>query len=512
MNNNRDFVNIVKKWMGIVLYIAVVLEIIFFPSWQNLCGCIMALICWRIFRVFFFKKSLILEHPFAFVMFLSMFLYRYLPLIATLVEGKPITYGFEMAYQTFFFETLLFIVSALAFHFACNTQKRQNNLLQRFFYSAGFFNNNVKILWALGLIGVAARFYVYAQGFGSIEYGDVFGKFMTGVINLMYAPLCLLFPTLLRTSASVRTKRAVWCYTIFIFLLNFATNSRMAILTPVATLLLLFLLHILKNNVDIKSFISPAKIVLFVLFLIFGLSFLSDISLAMLANRGVRGDIKWTALIEETIETYQDERVMRILRLESDREQNRIKSYVKGWDETYLDNFILNRYGNMRITDETLYYADKIGWMNKKMQDDFFDQLWKLLPMPLLKMLDIPIVKENLEYSRGDLLASELLGGYKVTSHVGDGLATFGYLYFVIQFIIFFCMFKLLDGFVLYSKSGVMYSTLGMMNIFPFLGLFRNAGGCFGDLSFCIRGFWQLCFIYFLFFVLVRKILFIKFK
>jgi hypothetical protein len=511
MKNNQDFICIMKKWMGIILYVAVVLEMIFFPSWQNLCGCMMSLICWSIFRTFFLKKSLILAHPFAFAMFFSMFMYRYLPLTATLAEGKPVTYGFEMAYQTFFFETLLFIVSALAFHFACNTKKEQNNVIQRFLCSSGFFNNNVKIFGGLGFMGVAARLYVYAQGYGLIVYGDVVGKFMVGVTDLMYAPLCLLFPTLLRISVPAVTKKMVWCYTVFIFLLNFATNSRMEVLTPIVILVLLFLLHVLNDNIDVKRIVSPVKIAIFAVLFIFGLSFLSDVSLAMLANRGIRGDIEWTTLINETVETYQDERVMRILRSETAKEERSATSYAAGWDETYLDNFMLNRYGNMRITDETLYYVNKIGWMNEKMQKDFSDRLWALLPTPLLTALNISINKEKLKYSRGDLLASKHLGGYRVISHVGDGLATFGYWYFLIQWILFFLVFKLLDCFVFYSKSGIMYSALGLMNIFAFLGLFRNANGCFNEVNFCVRGFWQLCFIYILFFTVIKKILFIKF-
>jgi hypothetical protein len=403
-------------------------------------------------------------------------------------------------------------VSALAFHFACSTKKKQNNLLQRFFYAIGFFNNSVNFFLGLGAIGVAARLYVYAQGYGLIAYGEVFGKFMNGIVYLMCAPLCLLFPTLLRINVSTGIKRMVWCYMAFISLLNFATNSRMAVLTPIATVVLLFLLHVLKSNINVKALISPAKMLWFFILFVFGLGFLTDISLAMLANRNIREDVKWSTLVSETVETYQDERVMRILRSESMKEKNSIKSYVEGWDETYLDNFMLNRYGNMRITDATLYYADKMGWMNKKMQDDFFNQLLKLLPTPLLTMLDIPIDKEKLEYSRGDFLALAFLGGYRVTSHVGDGLATFGYWYFPIQFVLFFFVFKLLNCFVFYSKSGVIYSALGLMNIFVFLGFFRNAGGCLGEAVFCIRGFWQLGFIYFLFFIAIKKILFIKFR
>ncbi|MBD0850777.1 glycosyltransferase family 1 protein [Maribacter arenosus] len=57
----------------------------------------MAIIAYWVFS-YFLKEKYIRLYPFAFLMYLSMFMYRYLPLIATLAERKPITYGFERPY------------------------------------------------------------------------------------------------------------------------------------------------------------------------------------------------------------------------------------------------------------------------------------------------------------------------------------------------------------------------------------------------------------------------------
>lgn len=106
---------------------------IFFPSWENFCGCIMTFICWYIFDHFFLLRAIILKYPFAFIMYTSMFFYRFLPLPATLLENKPITYGLQIPYMTFLFETLLFIVSSFAFRFSFSLN-RKNNKLQKSYY------------------------------------------------------------------------------------------------------------------------------------------------------------------------------------------------------------------------------------------------------------------------------------------------------------------------------------------------------------------------------------------
>ncbi|MGK6351561.1 hypothetical protein [Parapedobacter sp. DT-150] len=495
-----DIISLSRKWLGILLYFAIAIELIVFPSWENLCGCIMELIVWAIFRTYFLKRSIILMHPFAFLMFLSMFLYRYIPLIATLIEGKPIAYEFGMAYETFFHETLLFIVSSLAFYTAVVQKKKSNNAIQRALYKLGFFETDARILWLLGLVGLAIRVQQLSVA-GEVEYGDVGNKLLAGLTYLQYAPLIMLFPTLSGIAYNRRRNIFIWVYVVVLFLVSFATNSRLAMLFPILTIILLYFLFLLKHNISIFRHFSLIRIVVLGIVIVFGLNLVSDISLAMLATRGVRGNVGRFELFNKTIETLQNEELMQRLRSVSLEEKNEVISYNEGWDEMYLDNFMLNRFGNLRISDRTIYYADKIGYGNKVMLDDFTQKALATYPTSILNLLGIQIDKTKLEYSRGDMLyqivdGKSLLGSFRVTSHVGDGLATFGYLYFLIQYIFFFLVFKLLDCYVWYGSQGIVYSTLGLINVFGFLGMFRNANGCLTDLSYIMRGFWQDCFTF----------------
>lgn len=498
-----------KKWLGIILYLVIIIELVIFPSLENFCGCLMALVCWLVFSNFFIKRELIVKYPFAFMTFLSIFFYRYLPLVATLIEGKPITYGFEMPYQTFFFETIMFLVASLAFHLACNNNIKSNSSLQIGLSKLGFFNSyNSSFIWGLGIVGLIAR--LIAFGTGTVEYGDVGGKFVSGIIYLIYAPICLLFPSLLRLKGV--STRPVFIYLTFVFILNIASNSRQAMIAPLGIYLLLFLLNALKNNIKLSSLVSPFKFVAVGVCLVFGLELISDLSLAMLATRTLRRDVSKLELFQKTIETYQDKDLMKQLKAMAAQKSGQgnpdaeIESYSTGWNESYLNNFMLNRYANMRITDQTLYYAYKYGFNQELMQNDFKIRLIALLPSPIINFFGISINKNNLEFSRADLLSRSSLGNFLVTSHVGDGLATFGYLYFPFQFLLFFIVFKLMNAYVIFTQNGVVYSLYGLMNIFFFLGMFRNANGSLVDMTFILRMFWQGIFTYSIVLFVVKKV------
>jgi hypothetical protein len=498
-SNKGDLILLMRKWLGIVLYASIVGEMIFFPSWANLAGCIMELIVWHIFRAFFLKKKIILEHPFSFLAFLSMFLARYIPLPATLLEAKPITYGFEVPFETFFWETLMFIVASLAFYFAIRRSKRRNNLLQRTLYKLGFFETDATTLWILGLIGLAVRLQQLSVA-GEVEFGDVNNKFLAGLIYLQYTPIIMLFPKLSGISFNKRRNTFVLLYTAVIFLASFATNSRQAMIYPIFTITLLFFLHLLKNNISIFNFLSPVKIIFIGIAVVFGLNFVSDISLAMLANRKIRKGVSAEVLFDKTVATLQNEAVMEQLRNTSLEKKSETISYSEGWDETYLNNFMLNRYGNLRVSDQTLYYVDKVGYSNEKMQESFVAKAIAILPSPLLAAFGIKIDKNDLIYSPGDMLymtgggTHAMLGGFRVTSLIADGLATFGYLCFPILFILLFLSFILLDSLVLYKNKEIIFSIIGLINIFGFLGMFRNSISSLTPLIYILRGFWQQCF------------------
>lgn len=75
------------------------------------------------------------------------------------------------------------------------------------------------------------------------------------------------------------------------------------------------------------------------------------------------------------------------------------------------------------------------------MYSDFWNEIIALLPSPILNSLGIQYNK-NERYSRGDKLKalstnSPPFASYLVTSHLADGLLTFGFLYFPIEFFSF---------------------------------------------------------------------------
>lgn len=500
----------IKRWLIITLIVSIISEMIFFPSLNNFLGCLMAVIVlWGFLTLF--KKEYIINFPFSLVLFVSMFLYRFLPLTATLLEGKPVTYGFEVPFQTFLYETIAFLISCLAFRLACR-KKSENNFLQRTLYKSNFFESDVYVLWGLGLIGLGARMYIF--GAGDTEFGDVGGKFVSGIRYLMYAPITLLFPKLLNIKSAVN-RRWIWFYIVFIFVLNISSNSREAIITPIAVFVLLFFLNMVKSGKHITDVLSPGKLVLTVLFVVVGLNLLSDLSLAMLTTRALRKDISKVELFQETIKVYQNDALMDMLRKERDEilgGQDDVQAYNSGWTETYVTNFMLARYANMRISDETIYLAQKVGYSNEKMQDFFVNNVEVLFPTPVLRMLGIDVNKNLYTYSRADLLYAlgtntAVFTGFRVTSHVGDGLATFGYFYFPLQFLFSFLIFKLLNTFVYFSETGIRYAPFALMNLFTFLGMFRNSNGFVLDLSYIIRGYIQGVITYLIIFLVLRKIL-----
>lgn len=507
-NHSIRQINLILK---VILVIGVIGELIFFPSIPNFFGCVMAVISYMVFS-YFFKVVYIKLFPFAFLMYLSMFMYRFLPLIATLAEGKPITYGFERPYQTFICEIILFLISSMAFYFACNPNKVifQNNLLQRTLEKVNFYKINHPTIWTMGIFGFLIKVYNLSKG--AAEYGDVGGKFLNGLEYLMFAPICLLFPSLIQTKYS--NKKIVWIYTILVITLNIASNKRHLIITPFGTMALLFFLYVIINNINITKLISPLKLVVGCILIFYTLNMLSNLSTAMLHTRDImlynadqRKNADKLKAFEKTIEILGNNSLMKRLKNKKNKKQNKsLTNYHQAWSEDYVDNFMLVRYANMRITDETLYLAEKKGYASKQMLEAFKNSLILEFPTPILKIFGLNFNKELFEFSRGDLLSGRSLGGYRVTSHVGDGLATFGFWYFPLQLIVFFWVFKLLNCFVYYSKNTIYYAPLALMSIFTFLGLFTNANGITGDLSYIIRRFPQNIITYILIFTFISMI------
>ncbi len=501
---SRNIVDSITYWGDRAIALALVCELLFFYTLPNLAGCGMTLVCWLLFRKVGLQVVVIRNHPFAWLIYLSMSLYRILPLVATLCEAKPISYQFERPYETFFWETILYLVSTLAFCLAVYRRRVRPHLLQRILLSLGFYRRPThRFIWLLGVLGFSVSIYLLATGSGT-EIGDISGKLLYGFRFFQYAPLVLFFPTLYtphHKGGVFSWNKGALLYLTLLLLVSLATNSRQNLLVPLGTFALLLLLAMVRSGVDVRTFINVRLVAIGGLTLLLLLPALSDISIAMLATRGMRSDISRKELFEETWRLYNDKSALR--QIERAKEQVvGITDYDDGWTEEYVDNFALNRYCNLRITDITLYHANKVGYGNREMRHLFFDRVIALVPMPILSFLGIEVDKVNI-YSRGDLLyalsrQAEILVGLRVTSHVADGLATFDYWYFPLQFLFFYLQFLLVDSFAIVTPRGTRYSLLGLITIFSFLAMFRHANGMLGEAQYLVRGFLQPVAIYLL--------------
>lgn len=512
--------DLVRRIIRIIAIVAIPLELIFFPSIDNLAGCFMMATVTIIFTTFFLKRDIIVGHPFPFLMFLSMFLYRYLPLPCTMLEGKPVSYGMEVATATFLLETLSFLMGCIAFSVICRSSTRIRGL--RVWYNTFHFYDEPsdKLIWIIGFMGIVARAATISLG----DLENVSGALMTvvsGIVKFRYMPLILFFPGLFKKDCEKSidfAKPILWIYTIIIEVLNLATNSRNEILYPIGIIVLLWLLVMCVEETKISQILAPKRFIAIVIVGFIFVSFLTSASDAMLSVRKVRSDVGFFALIKLTVEemtSKSDDNTVASL-----TEVSEAAPYSDGWTEEYLNNAFLNRYANMRITDETLYYITQLDDDDiKSLGEDFYNRIFSIAPQPLLHLTGININKAEYHNSRGDVLRfyagygnSYTLYNYIVTSHLADGIVEFGVFYFPIQCLLWIVCFKLQDLFVAMFDDKRIYSLYGLMSAYAFFAQFRNANGVFTDIGYLLRSYWQGIIIFMIMYFMATMLSRVKIK
>lgn len=502
-----------SKFIFTFTFIGVAIELLLYPSADNLCGCLMTVLSAAIFVWFGLNCDFVRDNPFSFVAYLTMFLYRFLPLFSTLIEGKEISYGMESAIKTFLLESILFIIATIAYvesnRIKFSIGKDKPALLKGIFDAIGLFNQpSSAALWILGILGLSSKLVMLSMGAFS-ELGVLY-KILSPFNVFSYAPVMLFFPGLLNMKCEKRINfrnKGVWLYIVILSILNLGSNSRSAIIAPFAIIMLMILLECFFGTINVNEIFQPKRMVLMILVIVIAYNTLNVVSNAILITRSVRGDVSFTELIRLSVNsivtsTKDGEETDEISIKSKDEVPT---SYASGWTEDYIDNFILNRFANIRITDEVFYYSDKLHGDSKGLlqEDLLINVICRVIPQPLINILGIKIDKSDYEYSRGDYIyyASGVgnvysLGGYRVTSHLADGMATFGILYFPIQVIVWFFIFKLLNTLTLWTSEGIIYSSFGMINLYTFLRLFTNTYGIASDFQFLFRGFWQSALFY----------------
>ena len=505
-----------KKWMSFSVVVFGLIQIIFFPSNENIFAVFIAVLAWFLSNSYLIRRNNLIKYTFSTFLILGYVLSQFsFPLILTLLEGNPITYNLLVPYQVFTHSFLAFITLIVA-HLLYKTWhiysgKSLKKKIQIKLFENHFFDSPTNLqFWIIGFIGIFANLFSKYSNSNSnlgVSDGDIVGKLIQGFDIFSYAPFFIPFSSLLRKSnKKVEVTKPLYLvlYSVLLLLIGIIANSRGLFMQAFTALGLAFFLGLLIGQIDYKIF--KLKYIIFGtlgLWVITGP--LSDLSTAMVVVRAQRKDISSTKLIAETIFVFQDKAQL----IES--KKLALLEINDAWDENYFKNIFFSRFCNLKYNDNCLKLSNKIEENDQRMFVYSLDRFWAILPLPFLDILNIEVNKNKVNSaSFGDYLymcsgGENALGGFRTGHFAGTGIASFGWyylpllgfgiipLFFLIDLYTF--NFRLNDSLnVVFSLGGLIYITF----IFTFLGTSSSSESIVSVYSFLLRGFIQSILLYLL--------------
>lgn len=487
-----------SKKIILLLFPLALLEFIFFPSTNNIYGICTFGLAWFISTKIVFEQIDIRDHFIPqIILFIFLCSFFFLPLVITLTEFKPLTFNMFVPWDVFTHQLLLVITISIALRVSANLN--MGKALSRFLQEKTLFFTppTEKQVW---LIGLTASFISYIALI--TDYGWV-SKLMVGFRFLILTPYILIAPQLYGNKKPTKLLFKLTLWTLIIASFGIATNSRGTMFMGLVSIVMVSFMNIVFYNMpNIRR-----KLLVGILLAIFLSGVTSRFAISMLAVRSNRADISPTELFQQTIAIYNnEEKYTQIKKIISQKDVYSLFAY---WDETYSDNIILERIGNLKVCDNSIFYSQKVGYNNSEIRRFLIEKLQSLLPSPILQVFKINLEKENTQFSLGDKIYAvytkneSYLGGYRVSSFHA-ALAAFGYSLYPITFASFVILFSILNCAVIKEQKRYLLSPLALLLSYEWFNLLNNNGGLQTILAFVIRGCLQYLVLYSMLFFIAR--------
>lgn len=514
LNENQTFLSIFKKWMSYAVFLGVILQNIFFFTAANFIGTFFVFLTWCIINKVVLKRHNFRKHSFSCFLILGFYFTQFgLPTIFTLLEGKPLIFNLNYPVSVFIHSFLAFLALLGAFILYKNHLNALRKFLTSFLKRLNFYEIPTKIqFWLIGIMGLSSIVVerVIFDGYGEDKTSSEFLSFITGIQPYSYLPLLLLFPAVFSDSKNYEklkvSRLLLLVYIAVLVILGIMANSRGLFMQGITTVGLVYFLGLILGRLDFQIIRARNVLIAFSgIWLITGP--LSDLGTAMVAVRGLRGDIPPKALMEATLRTYQDKDALKAYRELSDFK-------VRDWDESYFNNIFLSRFSNLKYSDASLQQAFQIRNPDGQMQDIVYGKYLSVIPQPLLDLLGVPLDKNFYgNASFGDFLymrnSGTGYGGFRTGNFLGMGLATFGWWYLGVLFIGVILLFNFIDSFILYEKGTYHLSVIGLLSIlfcFTYFGVSTPSESVTNVFHYITRGWIQTVLLYILLFWIARKV------
>lgn len=503
-----DNIDVIKIWIWRIILVLSFVEILVYPELENIYGCFCFIYAWAIVNKFVFVRKYLYSTFFipVFCIFGYAFCYYFLALPMTLVEGKPLTFNFQVPFLTWTNQIFHISIIVLAFK-ACVFFYSRKNLLHRFWKNIGYLNPPTeKQIWALAFLGCVAMFCSMSrQGTENATMDNFAGFIINTIKTFAYFPICLLFPSLYKkdSSGTKINKKIILIYVIFLFVVAIGTTRRTLMFGAVVAIGFAYIAYMLLKNVKLLNKKNT-------FFIILGFYLLTgpvaDLSMAMILNRQISGESSASNTFRKVMDLYKNKEMLHHLYQNSQYMADNGGDNMEGWSEYYLDNVFLDRFCNVRVIDVTLYYAQRIGYGNSQMMNTYLDQfLVRLIPSAF-----VGYEKKQIITSPGDMLSSESLGethlGWRVAGDTGTGLSLWGYYYYIICFIILFVLFYFFSSQVTCNGVYLFIPIPILSSLMRYFMYFGNDYGIFKTIKLLVREGWEAIIIYSIVYYIVRKL------
>lgn len=511
--------NQIFLWTMKAYLVLSVIELIFFPSIEIAFGLLVSYVGIMLTRQTLCYTNKLLYHSVSTLALLFYCLFfDLLPLPATLMEMKPITYNMRNPISTFFYLIGLQVL-LLAVHTFYVKVSRNKNIIRNYLYRFKFFTSlTSQEVWFLILGSFIWYAYVMLdRGLYTLEGLNVnsdFG-FIEWAVNLFFSGYFqIIFIFYFRKFNNIKGDYKIRHILIAvlaaaIFVIGIGTNMRTSAIIVFAnaafSMVLYFLYYPEQKQILYKTkFVVPIGLVV-----LFFVGPFQRISESMVSVRDSRSGKNAIEILEMT--------------LNSDKENNEGEFTIKKefssieWDERYLSSDLFNRFCSLKILDETIFHANRLNDSDRqKMRLGLYEKILDQVPGIIKRQLGMRISYEERQYSLSDLLyylsveGRTYLGGVKIGSLQGLGLALFGNWFFLVLIPLYFIIFYLMDSIVMYKSGRIIFPLFFFAEMMNYLALFSDRHFYLYEARFILRGFWETVIVYIIALNIVKRLPFLK--
>lgn len=499
---------LIKIWLGVAC-----LELLIFHNIDTFIALLFSVIGLIICGVTIFNTKNLLYYPVSTIaVIMYPFFFLFLPPIATLLEFKPVVYNLHSPFNTYL--QIVLLESLLIFIHGLYKKLSRTFRLKKLLEKCGVYTQltHQELWFTILLSTVCFVLSIMLYGLYNDEGENVrselplWMQIVQFVFGSSYSLVLIFYMRNFNViKGTYKTLHLlIWFIVALVMVVGISTNMRTASIMCFSTGLFMFIVYNFYYPIDLRKFFTPKRIILYSLAVYFFTGPFMDISRAMLLTRGSRYGLSGVEVLEMTLSNMG----------KNTKEEKEYKSTSRSWDEEYLSNHILNRFCSVKIHDETIYHAQQLGYSNAQMRECLEDKLLDDLPGVIKQKLGFTKNEDIRKYSLTDKLGSlsigAPLGGVKIGSLQGLGLALWGWWYLIVLIPIYVILFYLLDSLVYYKNNTIKFSYLFLFNVGTFVYWFSDRHYYQWEFRWIFRTYWESLIFFLVFLFVIKRIPFLK--